>query len=90
MTTEERSTTFVNEMRDSIICKMKFAALVDWGGCLHLGGCLHACNSIVPGSRPLGMVCPVRKVTVLDLGACILETPCRRIQEYFKPMEAVK
>jgi hypothetical protein len=88
MITEEQITTCVNKIASSALHNMKFTALRNWGGC-PVPASVHAgCGSIIPGSRPLGMSCQLRKITVLDPGACIVETPCRRIQEYFKLKEA--
>lgn len=88
MITEEQITTCVNELAISVLQTMKFTALRDGGGCPVPAARMGACSSIIPGSRPLGLCCQLRKITVLDPGACIVETPCRRVQEYFKLKEA--
>ena len=90
MTTKEQITICVNETENSIIRKMKTTALRNWRGCPLPTTRMTDCSTIVPDGMPLAMVCRLRKVTELDTGACIIETPCRRIQEYFKPREAVK
>jgi hypothetical protein len=88
MITEKQITTCVNKMALSVLHNMKFTALRNWGGCPEPAARMSACSNLIPGSRPLGMCCQLRKITILDPGACVIETPCRRIQEYFKLEEA--